>query len=73
MTTLYVVLAALLLLGFAIWLIRRGAKREGRLEANTDALEASHDHAKKAQRIDEDVARLNDPQLDERLRNDGRK
>lgn len=68
MTTVYVVLAALLLLGFAILLIKRGAKREGRLEANKDALEAAHDQSKKAQRIDEDVARMSDARLDERLR-----
>ena len=68
MTTVYVILAALALLVIAILLIKRGAKREGRLEANTDALEASHDQSKKAQRIDEDVARLSDARLDERLR-----
>lgn len=44
------------------------AVRWGKAKAQSDFFEESHDKAKEARKIDEDVARLSDPALDDELR-----
>jgi hypothetical protein len=65
-TTLYIVGFALAAVGVALWL----AKRLGRADARKDAAEKGVDHAKEANRIRDDVARLSDDELADELRGD---
>lgn len=44
------------------------ARKWGKATAEKDYFEESHDAAVKARKIDEDVARLSDAELDERMR-----
>lgn len=61
--TIGVVLAVASLAGLLIWQSRRAAKAELAAEINHAAL----NNATKAQQIDESVARLSDPALDDEL------
>ena len=54
------------MLAAIIWL----ARREGRASAQREAAEAGVDEARKANEIDEDVARTDNSDLDHELRGD---
>jgi hypothetical protein len=65
-TTIYIVGIALAAVGAALWL----AKRLGRADAQKDAAEKAVDHAREANEIRDDVARLSDDELYRELRGD---
>ena len=70
--TVYLVIgAAVLVLGFAVWLSFKSAEGKGRAEAEKQYLQRKTDEAERANAIDEDVLRLSDGDLDRELR-DGR-
>jgi hypothetical protein len=68
MTTYAVIGGLFLVLLIVFWLAWETAARKGRLEAENDHLLQASRAARKANEIDEDVARLPDSDLDRELR-----
>jgi ABC-type nickel/cobalt efflux system permease component RcnA len=68
MTTAYVAIGAVLVIGFGVWLAFRQARKRGRAEAQRDHFETSTEHAREAHETHEDVARLPDADLRDELR-----
>ena len=71
MTTFYVIAGLLALVAGLVWFRVRTAKREGRADAELEAANAASERAREAAQIDEDVDRLRDSDLDDRLRKSG--
>lgn len=73
----YVVVGAIaaVALGIGVFLVRnafRAARARGEAEAQRAQSQAKSEQARKANAIDEDVARLSDTDLDRELRDSGR-
>lgn len=70
MTTLYLVIGFVALGGFALWLAVKISYRRGRSEERAKAAEASHKAGKEAGKIDDDVRKMSEADLDRELRGD---
>ena len=72
MTTWQFILAAagifIVLGGFTLWLLARNAMKRGEATKEAEQYKGWAEQARKANEIDEDVARLSDDDLDRELR-----